>query len=127
MFSEENSDIGITHHKDVKCVVENGTARLELVKWDPNIVWNSPTLPDLSKTRASELREEALLWRHDFEKELAREKIVRARLLERKAISDSLDQVCAITDILPLNDILSWGLKSDGRVHSVAEDCHMSN
>ena len=84
-------------------MVENGTARLELVKWDPNIVWNSPTLPDLSKTRASELREEALLWRHDFEKELAREKIVRARLLERKAISDSLDQVCTITDILPLN------------------------
>ena len=77
---------------------------MELVKWDPNIVWNSPTLPDLSKTRASELREEALLWRHDFEKELAREKIVRARLLERKAISDSMDQVCTLTDILLLNN-----------------------
>ena len=84
-------------------MVENGTARLELVKWDPNIVWNLPTLPDVSKTRAAELREEALLWRHDFEKELAREKVVRARLLERKAISDSMDQVCTLTDILPLN------------------------
>ena len=75
-------------------MVENGTARLELTKWDPEVRWTEVTRQgDLSKPQMSALREEALVWRHGFEKELAREKLVRGRMQERRAISDSIEQV----------------------------------
>ena len=75
-------------------MVENGTARLELTKWDPEVRWTKVTRQgDLSKPQMSALREEALVWRHGFEKELAREKLVRGRMQERRAISDSIEQV----------------------------------
>ena len=43
------------------------------------------------------------------------------------ALSSSFHEANAFTDILPFDDKVSWGLKSDGGVHSVAADYHVSN
>ena len=94
IISEEDENTATNSPDDVKVVVENGKARLELTKWDPEVKWTEVTKQgDLSKPQMSALREEALIWRHGFEKELARGKMVRGRMQERRAISDSIEQV----------------------------------
>ena len=79
-------------HIDLKCVINDGTANFTLIKNHPKLTWTSITKTGLSKDEKHALREEALVWKHEYEKEASRETLVRTRMLERKAISDSIDE-----------------------------------
>ena len=84
-FLAHNIDVdqSIVHKNDKKISIE-------ILKSDEK-EWKTLSLENLDKESAKVKRQEALKWRHEYEAQKVKEKIVQERKRERKAIDGSLE------------------------------------